>query len=337
MKNLTLTVTIFIVLSLLLVTGPFTAVLASPGRIEDPGLELATDANGNSTYWTFSEDDADYDIGTRSAAWKSQGSYSYLLSATAAKIGGSKYAQIAQSVNFNLLDAFVLDCRLYCDTLNGFEARVLADGTQVWSKVIPTTETSYLRERIDVSAITTTGDLTLQVMNIGGTADYTLTCYFDNIKLWGSHSDATWTTVCNSFADSTNHVYMYGENFDAGTTKVGWYDGNDDWMETDTYVGWGGGILDWSECDLLSFAGPPPTAAAGTWHAVVLLQGDDMPATYAGAIADPDFVADDSFIVDATAIPEFPEVMAAIGVAGLCFGIYYWMRKRRLRTKFSSQ
>ena len=47
----------------------------------------------------------------------------------------------------------------------------------------------------------------------------------------------------------------------------------------------------------------------------------------------PDFyelMANDSFYVAQSAIPEFPTVMAGIMVAGLCFGIYYWMRQRRL-------
>ena len=44
---------------------------------------------------------------------------------------------------------------------------------------------------------------------------------------------------------------------------------------------------------------------------------------------DSHLVYDDGFTVQSTAIPEFPMVIAAIGVAGLCFGIYYWMRKRR--------
>jgi len=148
---------------------------------------------------------------------------------------------------------------------------------------------------------------------------------------WESYSDSDHLIVCDSFADSTNHVYMFGEGFASGTTKVGWYDGGNALKQTDTYSSWGGGILNWSECDLMSFAGPPPTAAAGTWHAVVLLQADDIPAAYADAIADPDYVVDDSFEVDASAVPEFPVVMAAIGVAGLCFGIYYWMRKRVCR------
>jgi len=41
-------------------------------------------------------------------------------------------------------------------------------------------------------------------------------------------------------------------------------------------------------------------------------------------------LADASFTVESSAIPEFPTVFAAIGVAGLCFAIYYWMRKKRL-------
>jgi len=64
---------------------------------------------------------------------------------------------------------------------------------------------------------------------------------------------------------------------------------------------------------------------------VVIQTSDDLPAAYGDAIIHDNFIADDSFVVDASAIPEFPEVMAAIGVAGLCFGIYYWMRKRARR------
>ena len=47
------------------------------------------------------------------------------------------------------------------------------------------------------------------------------------------------------------------------------------------------------------------------------------------ALASPALVANRSFEVAAEAIPEFPTVIAAIMVAGSCFGIYYWMRKRK--------
>jgi hypothetical protein len=61
----------------------------------------------------------------------------------------------------------------------------------------------------------------------------------------------------------------------------------------------------------------------------VLRQADNLPDTYAEAIADPDYVADDNFYVASSAIPEFPTVTTAAVVIGLCAVIYYWMRKRR--------
>jgi len=73
---------------------------------------------------------------------------------------------------------------------------------------------------------------------------------------------------------------------------------------------------------------------AGNWHCAVYTSGAN-PSSY-----DPDdtnIVADDTsytggyaFHVEQSAIPEFPTVVAAVGVSGLCFGIYYWMRKGRL-------
>ena len=59
-----------------------------------------------------------------------------------------------------------------------------------------------------------------------------------------------------------------------------------------------------------------------------------FPSTYSTLAADPDtyqLIADDTFAVAASAIPEFSTVFAAIAIAGLCFGIYYWMRKRYQR------
>ena len=331
MKNLSLTATIYIVLSLLFVIGNFTAVMAAPDRIWNPGFETPGTPPSIAN-WTYSEvDDNDFD-GAQAAdppGWVSQGTYSYLFSIANKNIGNAAYCQILQSsVDFSLIDRFSFDAYLEADTSLEFEAEVWAGGTKVWSKAVPNITTEYLHEIVDVSGIATTGDLIFRIQDLLGAKAATINCYFDNIKIWGSHSDATWTTVENSFAGATNHAYMYGENFDAGTTKVGWYDGSGDWMQTDTELAWGGGILNWSECYFMDFIG---AAAAGDWHAVVLLQADAPPATYAAAIADPDFIADDVFNVDASAIPEFPEVMAAIGVAGLCFGIYYWMRKRARR------
>ena len=54
------------------------------------------------------------------------------------------------------------------------------------------------------------------------------------------------------------------------------------------------------------------------------------PTNYSDAVADGGYVVEDSFEATAAAIPEFPTVVAAIAVAGLCFAAYFWMRKRRL-------
>ena len=59
-----------------------------------------------------------------------------------------------------------------------------------------------------------------------------------------------------------------------------------------------------------------------------------FPSSYSTLAADSDtyeLIADDTLTVEASAIPEFPTVMAAIGVAGLCCGIYLWMRRRYRR------
>jgi len=142
---------------------------------------------------------------------------------------------------------------------------------------------------------------------------------------WESYS-SRWVQG-DSFSGDTNRVYMKGEGFPTGTMKVGYYDGGGVLRETDTYSGFSGGTSNESECYFPSYA---EVAAAGTWHAVVLRQADDLLDTYGGAIADPDYVADDDFYVASSAIPEFPTVTTAVVVIGLCGVIYYWMRKRHL-------
>ena len=72
-----------------------------------------------------------------------------------------------------------------------------------------------------------------------------------------------------------------------------------------------------------------PTAAPGTWNAVIYADSvASPPETYYGA-DDPDSIRKVAFTVTGAAIPEFPTILASIVVAGLCFGIYWWMRRRR--------
>jgi predicted glutamine amidotransferase len=144
---------------------------------------------------------------------------------------------------------------------------------------------------------------------------------------WESYSDLGHTTMENTFSGSANHVYMKGDGFLAGTIKVGYYDGGGALRETDTYSTFAGGTLGNSECLFTSYAG---VATEGTWHAVVLRQTDDLPDTYGGAIADPDYVSDDDFYVASSAIPEFPTVTTVVVVIGVCAVIYYWIRERYL-------
>ena len=79
-----------------------------------------------------------------------------------------------------------------------------------------------------------------------------------------------------------------------------------------------------------------PSDAAGTWHTLVQPSsgytgfGTESYATITASPATYGLLADDSYTVEESAIPEFPAVIAGIAVAGMCFGIYYWMRKRRL-------
>ena len=118
---------------------------------------------------------------------------------------------------------------------------------------------------------------------------------------------------------------MYGENFDASTAyHVGYYDGNNAKILSDAVNSTSSGELS-SQCYFPTYQG---TAQPGTWHAVVYKDPTSPPETYTAD--DPNSVVEDSFDVTAAAIPEFPTAITAIAVAGMCFGIYYWMRKRRL-------
>jgi hypothetical protein len=61
-----------------------------------------------------------------------------------------------------------------------------------------------------------------------------------------------------------------------------------------------------------------------------------FPSTYSGAVAAPDtynLIANDSFNVDASALPEFPTPAAAAGVFFSCLMTYWLLRKRTLKVR----
>ncbi len=149
---------------------------------------------------------------------------------------------------------------------------------------------------------------------------------------WESYRDpeppnTVWGDVGTEYNADYHIVYMWGDYFTKNTDhKVAYYDGGGIQKAIDSVPVLGNEELP-SQYDLTT----DPAAQEGTWHAVVYLATYDPPSTYDPETpGDPPKEADDSFEVLPSAIPEFPTVITAIGVVGLCFGIYYWMRKKRL-------
>jgi len=142
---------------------------------------------------------------------------------------------------------------------------------------------------------------------------------------WESYNDAAHQNQDDLFNQaSEDTVYMYGEEFEASTAyHVAYYDHNDTKLKSDGVSSTPGGTLS-SQCYFPTYQG---SAVAGTWHAVVYKDTvTSPPETYVAS--DPNSVVEDSFEVTEEAIPEFPTVIAGTAVAGMCFGIYWWMRKR---------
>jgi hypothetical protein len=295
--------------------------------LSEPSFETITN-------WVYTETDADYNDGTLSTAWTTQGTYSYLLSATSMNISNGKHSEATQTVYFTSIDTLSFNARLFVNASNKCEARVLVGSTTVWSQVLPTTETSYLHQEVDLSGYTGSQNLVFQTFATATHNGATLRVYYDNIKLWGSYSNSGRTTISNTFSTLGNSVYMYGENFDTtGTYKIAYYDGgtlhdgaDGTKLETDTFTDDADGILD----QALIAPSDYPDASYGTWHAVVYKTTGTMPTSYdLVSTDDAAYTVTDTFTVNAPAIPEFPAPIAAVTVVGTCFGIYYWMRKGR--------
>ena len=146
---------------------------------------------------------------------------------------------------------------------------------------------------------------------------------------WASYKDNQHTEPCDHFHDSYDHAYMTGTGFgEAKAYVVAYYDaaGSRHGSDHNSSSDWDG-ILN-SECDL---TGGPENAYSDTdsWHSVVFPSTISPPSSYSAAHAHADKVIEDDFIVDSS-VPEFPTVMAGIGVAGMCGGIYWWMRRKQL-------
>lgn len=156
---------------------------------------------------------------------------------------------------------------------------------------------------------------------------------------WESYQDLEHTTVWGGSGTEYNAtytiVYMYGEGTPLVKNayyNIGYYDNAGTKIATDSHVKCAGAIGELvSQRDLTLDL----TAAEGTWHASVYPDATAPPETYQET--DPTRIVDDSFEVLDEAIPEFPTVISAIAIGGLCCGIYYWMRRRYRRVEVRIQ
>jgi hypothetical protein len=147
-----------------------------------------------------------------------------------------------------------------------------------------------------------------------------------------SYNDSAHTTIDDYFNTGENTVYIWAHGLRASKTyAVAYYDANPT----------GGGQKVATHSGLTSTAYGNLSsqyllttdfgAIAGIWHAVVFdTEFGAPPTNYNDAATQPGYVVEDSFQATAAAIPEFPTIVAAIAVAGLCFAAYWWMRNRRL-------
>jgi len=139
-------------------------------------------------------------------------------------------------------------------------------------------------------------------------------------------SDSGHATYNNNFDTAgEDTVYIQGCYFKASTSyHVAYYDNDGAQVSSDAVSSDANGVVDSS----YYFPGNK-TAAPGTWHAVIYEDTQTPNTTYLAD--DPDSTREVAFTVTAAAIPEFPTTLAGIGVTGLCFGIYWWMRRRVCR------
>ena len=146
---------------------------------------------------------------------------------------------------------------------------------------------------------------------------------------WDSYETDLRTVVRDTFNSSYTTVFMKGTGFANDNYNVAYYDGSGNFVDSEDNI-----LVDTGTLDSQYLLSTDPLADSGTWHALVQPAGagyTTFDSSYDTVIAAPDtygLVANDAFDVQPSAIPEFSTVFAAIGVIGLCFGIYYWMRKR---------
>jgi hypothetical protein len=157
--------------------------------------------------------------------------------------------------------------------------------------------------------------------------DYTAAS-LESYREAGGPPSPIWGTVTNPYDGTYQTAYMYGTNYikSHGYT-VRYYDASG--VQVTSEILSSSATNTFGSERTLNF---DPNADAGTWHAVVFDNDFSTTAdTYADRLTASGYMVADDFEVLAAAIPEIPTVIAGIAVAGACFAIYWWMRKRRLK------
>ncbi len=140
-----------------------------------------------------------------------------------------------------------------------------------------------------------------------------------------SYSASSHASAANSFSGSGTTVYMWAHGQDSSTYAVGYYDADGTLQATDGSLSASASGQVASQYVLNSH----PSAAAGTWHAALFdTTIGSPPSTWSSVSSADGYIVSDSFTVLADAIPEFPTVVAGLAVAGICAGIYMYMKRR---------
>jgi len=127
-----------------------------------------------------------------------------------------------------------------------------------------------------------------------------------------SYSDVARTIQSDTFSEYGKAVCMKATGLPKDENyEIRYYDGAMTLIQAEVNMAVSG--------ELLSMILPSnfKSAVAGTWTAELY---DLTPVK---------LISTDTFSVAGSAIPEFPTPLVGIFVVGICFGIYYWMRRKR--------
>jgi hypothetical protein len=147
--------------------------------------------------------------------------------------------------------------------------------------------------------------------------------YVAKVEIRVTYTPPTWASDRESYESPYHIVTMTGDYFALDYEyKVAYYDNSDNHVQTEVNQSDGNGDLE-SKYNFRTHSGAAP---GNSWHSAVYDNTDDPPSIYNPS--DPNMIIAGTFEVLASAIPEFPTVIAAIAVCMLCAVAYVVMRRR---------